>query len=294
MSPAAGSELLSTQRVAILGLGLMGGSLALALHGRCGSLVGVDPDLATLRLAESQQIFDRLSDRPETVLAGCSLVVLAAPVRTIIRLLGELPELHPGQAVVLDLGSSKVEILHAMQSLPARFDPLGGHPMCGKEQGGLANADPALFHNRPFVFTRLERTSQKACTLASQVAGTAGALPCWIDAETHDRWAAVTSHLPYLAACALALAVPEEAAPLAGPGFASTSRLAASPGTMMLDVLLTNRANLLAGLENFQRQLDRLECSLERLDEGTLKELLDAAAARRTSLLSTPAGGGQP
>ncbi len=294
MSPAAGSELLSTQRVAILGLGLMGGSLALALRGHCGSLVGVDPDPATLRLAESHQIFDRLSDRPETVLAGCSLVVLAAPVRTIIRLLGELPELHPGQAVVLDLGSSKVEILRAMQSLLPRFDPLGGHPMCGKEHGGLANADPALFQQRPFVFTRLERTSQTACILASQVAGAIGALPRWMDAGTHDRWVAATSHLPYLAACALALAVPAEAAPLVGPGFTSTSRLASSPTAMMLDVLLTNRANLLAELEKFRHQLDRLESSLERLDEGALKELQDAAATHRTTLLSTPAGGGQP
>ncbi len=294
MSPAAGSDSLSAQRIAILGLGLMGGSLALALHGQCRSLVGVDPDPAALRLAESFQVFDCLSGRPETVLSECSLVILAAPVRSIIHLLGELPDLHPGQAVVFDLGSSKVEILQAMQSLPSSFDPLGGHPMCGKEKGGLTNADPALFLQRPFIFTRLERTSQKACTLASQVASATGALPLWMDAATHDRWAAATSHLPYLAACALALAVPAEAAPLAGPGFTSTSRLASSPASMMLDVLLTNRANLLAEMKDFRRQLDHLENCLETLDEGTLRELLDAAAARRAALLSAPAGGGQP
>ncbi len=293
MSTDTGNDRLSAQRAAILGLGLMGGSLALALHGQCRSLVGIDPDLNTLRLAETLQIFDRLSDRPEAILAGCSLVVLAAPVREIIRLLGALPDLHPGPAVVIDLGSSKVEILRAMQSLPPCFDPLGGHPMCGKERGGLANADPALFRQRIFVFTRLDRTTPAACSLAGQVASAVGALPRWLDAETHDRWIAATSHLPYLAACALALAVPEEAAPLAGPGFASTTRLASSPASMMLDVLLTNRVNLLNELQGFRSQLERLERSLERWDEGALKGLLDDAAARRENLLFTPPGGGQ-
>ncbi len=294
MSAAPDPDLLAARRVAILGIGLMGGSLALGLAGKCRRLVGIDPDRDALRLAESRQAFDCLSDRPGALLPDCDLVILAAPVRAILGLLEDLPRFHPGQAIVFDLGSSKMEIVRAMQSLPPRFDPLGGHPMCGKEKGGMSAADPDLFRQHPFVFTRLERTSSRACLLAGQVARAVGALPHWMDAETHDRWVAATSHLPYMAACALALSVPLEAAPLAGPGFTSTSRLAASPSSMMLDVLLTNRTNLLAGLKDYRRQLEVLESSLEALDDGTLKRLLEAAASRREALLSPPNDGGQP
>ena len=284
------NDLLSTARVGILGLGLMGGSLALGLHGKCRQLIGVDPDPEALLLAESRGACDRLAARPETVLPACDVVILAAPVRTIMRLLGNLPRVHPGNPIVFDLGSSKVEILGAMQTLPVRFDPLGGHPICGKEKSGMAAADPEIFRQRPFVFTRLERTSVRACHVAEQIALAVGAIPRWMDAETHDRWVAATSHLPYLAACALARSTPLEVAPLAGPGFASTTRVAGTPSSVMLDVLFTNRSNLLDGLKELRRQLDLLENSLDKQDTGALEQLLDAARERREKLLQSPAG----
>ena len=213
--------------------------------------------------------------------------LLAAPVRTIIRLLGDLSRIHPGNPIVLDLGSSKVEILGAMQSLPVRFDPLGGHPMCGKEKSGMAAADPELFRQRPFVFTRLERTSARACHVAEQIAQAVGATPRWMDAETHDRWVAATSHLPYLVSSALASATPVEAAPLAGPGFQSTSRLAAQPPALMLDVLSTNRDNVLAGLRRFRTCLDRLESLLETDNLSDLQSALAEGAAAREAVLKS-------
>ncbi len=294
MSAPEGHDLLSPRRIAILGLGMMGGSLALGLHGKCRRLVGVDPDPETLRLAGRLGVCDDLVESPESLLPSCDTLILAAPVRAIIRLLGELPRLHPGSPMVIDLGSSKAEILRAMQDLPPRFDPLGGHPMTGKEKCGLAAADPAIFRQRPFVFTRLERTSQNACKVAEGIALAVEALPCWMDAETHDRWVAATSHLPYLAACALALSVPLEAAPLAGPGFTSTTRVAATPSSVMLDVLLTNRSNLLAEIGAFRRQLDLLESSLEQQDAVALEKLLDTAAMQRENLLQPPDTRGQP
>lgn len=279
------NDLLSPLRIGILGLGLMGGSLALGLHGRCRQLVGIDPDPEALLLAESRGACDRLASRPETILSSCDVIILAAPVRTIVRLLGDLPRAHPGNPIVFDLGSSKVEILNAMQSLPQRFDPLGGHPMCGKEKRGMAAADPEIFHQRPFVFTRLERTSARACQVADQIALAVGAVPRWMDAETHDRWVAATSHLPYLAACALARSTPLEAAPLAGPGFTSTTRVASTPSAVMLDVLLSNRLNVLNHLKVLRCQLDLLESSLEKGDAGALELLLDAAREQREQLL---------
>jgi len=282
---------LASARLAVLGLGLMGGSLALALRGRCRELVGIDPDPTALRLAAERGACDRLSADPASLLPACDLVILAAPVKAILLLLSNLPRLHPGSPVVIDLGSTKTDVLQAMEHLPARFDPLGGHPMCGKEQSTLAAGDPAIFHGRPFAFTRLERTSPAACRLADELARALGALPLWLDAETHDRWVASTSHLPYLVSCGLASATEVEAAPLAGTGFTSATRLAATPSSVMLDVLLTNRANLVASLKAFRGCLDSLEDALIRQDSEGLRQLLDSAAARRAAVLAAGAGG---
>jgi prephenate dehydrogenase len=245
--------------VAILGLGLMGGSLALKLHGQCRSLMGCDPDPATLALARQLNLADRVSDQPGDILPQADLVILAAPVGAILSLLDELPCLHPGFAAVLDFGSTKTHIVQRMQALPERFDPLGGHPMCGKERGGLANADPDLFQSAPFALTPLGRTSPRLRLLAEQLVSLVGAQPLWLEAETHDRWVAATSHVPYLVANALAAATPLEARPMVGPGLRSTTRLAPSGWSMMRDILVTNRENILVGLQSFREQIEELE-----------------------------------
>ena len=118
-------DLLSNCNVAILGLGLMGGSLALKLHGHCRSLSGCDIDLDTLALARRLSLADRISDQPGEILPESDLVILAAPVGAILSLLNDLPILHPGAAAVLDLGSTKVQIVQAMQALPARLKRYG-------------------------------------------------------------------------------------------------------------------------------------------------------------------------
>jgi len=282
---------LSNCRVAVLGLGLMGGSLALALRGRCRLLLGSDPDPAARELAHTRCAVDVVAADPAEILPQADLVVLAAPVRAILGLLADLPRLHPGQAVVLDLGSTKRAVVAAMQNLPPRFDALGGHPMCGREKGGLAAADPGLFAGRTFAFTALERTSPGARRLADELALALGARALWLDPATHDRWTAATSHLPYLAANALAAVTPTAAAPLAGSGFSSTTRVATTPPGMMLDVLLTNRENVLAGLAQLQAQLARLESSLAQGDEAALRELLLAGAAQREILVPSTAAG---
>jgi prephenate dehydrogenase len=274
-------ESLQKARVAILGLGLMGGSLALGLKRHCLSLVAYDPDLQTLALARQREIVDRVSDDLIEILDGANLVILAAPVGAILKLLASLPEIKKSGAVVLDIGSSKVQIVRAMQALPERFDPIGGHPMCGKEVGSLVNADASIFNQAPFAFTPLVRTSARARAIAEQIAGAVGSHSLWLSAEVHDQWTAATSHLPYLVSAALAAATPAEAAPMVGPGFRSSTRLAASPTLMMADVLATNRENILTALERFRQQLALLD---ENLREGTIESLVDylnRAAAQR-------------
>src|SRR3990172_1595193 len=173
----SGLIVLRAARVAIAGLGLMGGSLALALRGKCVQLIGVEVDPATQAQARATGVVDQLLDL-EAAAAHSDLLILAAPVRAI---LGQLQFLAgrpvPGRRVVMDLGSTKRDIVQAMQALPGGYDPVGGHPMCGKEVSGLRSAEAGLFRDKVFVLTPLARTSPAALALAREVVAAVGAHP---------------------------------------------------------------------------------------------------------------------
>ncbi len=278
-------DVLRKARVAIVGLGLIGGSLALALKGQCALLLAADPDPRTRALALERGVVDVVSPDAAAILPQADVVILATPVRTILQLLDDLPKWHPGHAVVLDVGSTKAEITARMASLPDRFDPIGGHPMAGKENGGLCHAEATLFQRAVFALTPLERTSMHARAMALALVEAVGALPVWLTPETHDQYAAAVSHVPYLLSLALTLATTEAAASLAGPGFRSTTRLAASPPKVMGDILLTNREPVLTALQDFRKQLTALEAALASDDEEALLALLAQGPTRRKALL---------
>jgi prephenate dehydrogenase len=290
---------MAARRVAIFGLGLMGGSLALALGGRVARLLAVDPDPATQSLALERQIVDQIVTDPREVLSQVDVIILAAPVKAIIEhihLLGELARdgqyqagVHGGErTIILDLGSTKRDIVAAMETLPDSFDPLGGHPMCGKETSGLAYAEADIFRGATFAFTPLEHTSPQGRAFAEGLAAVVNATPLWIDPVTHDHWVAFTSHLPYLLANALAGVTPLEAAPLVGPGFRSASRLATG-GTkslaVMLDILETNQQPLLEALNLYQNQVEEIKKCLVAGDFERLSDLLSTAGQRHSTLV---------
>lgn len=281
-------DFLSTSRIAIVGLGLMGGSLALALRGRCRELLGCDHDPETLVLADRLNLVDQLSSKPADILPAADVVILATPLNAILKFIADLPGYHPGSAIILDLGSTKAQVVQALEGLPARFDPLGGHPMCGKETAGLDNADAAIYQDAAFAFIAAERTSEKARSFANQLAKAIGSRPLWIDPDTHDQWSAATSHLPYLIAAALSAATPTQSAALVGSGFRSTTRVAATPASIMMDVLSTNRGNILESLKKFRQGLDKLEGQLTRGEFQALHTALDQSAERRRSLVANP------
>ncbi len=253
----------------------MGGSLALGLRDKCAALLGTDTHPATLELALSRKVVDRADADPANLLPEADLVILAAPVPAILDLLARLPSLTPNPCVVLDLGSTKRQIIEAMSRLPERFDPIGGHPLCGKENLSLANAEATLFRDAPFLLTPLPRTTSRALSAARQLIEALGARPMIVDADEHDRLLASTSHLPFLLSSALALATPQEAASFIGSGFKSTARLAGTPASMMLGVLQSNRENVLEALSEFQQQLAIIKTALLSEDFSTLEELLD-------------------
>jgi prephenate dehydrogenase len=271
---------LAKSKIAIVGLGLMGGSLALALRGRCAALYGIGPRRATLDLALSQQIVDDADTDPANILPKVDLVILASPIPAILAFLEQLPAYTPNPCIVIDMGSTKKAIVEAMSRLPERFDPIGGHPICGKEKLSLANAERTLYYAAPFLLTPLERTSARALSAAHQIIDVIGAKAKTLDAVEHDRILAATSHLPFLVSSALALATPEDVVPFVGPGFKSTSRLAGTPSSMMMGVMQTNRENILKSLREMQTQLAQIESVLSSEDFAKLESILDEAQGK--------------
>ncbi|MBI5932491.1 MAG: prephenate dehydrogenase/arogenate dehydrogenase family protein [Chloroflexi bacterium] len=275
---------LADAKIAIIGLGLMGGSLAMALRGKCASLFGIDPHPATLARASAHRTVDVADSDPATLLPRADLLILSAPVPAILDWLERLPALISHPCIVMDMGSTKTAIVESMSRLPERFDPIGGHPLCGREKLSLANADAGLYVDAPFLLTPLERTSLRALSAARQIVEAVGAHPRLVEASAHDRLLASTSHLPFLLSSALTLATPPESAPFIGPGFKSASRLAGTPSSMMLGVLQTNRENVLNALHEIQSQLSEIEKTLSSSDFSKLESILNQAHSSHHSL----------
>jgi prephenate dehydrogenase len=215
------------------------------------------------------------------------VVILATPVRVILRQLAQVGPLLPDGCLLMDLGSTKTRIVEAMNRLPARIQVLGGHPMCGKETSGVEVADRDLYRQRTFILCPLPRTSEAALALGRELVRATGAQPLVLEPERQDFLVATLSHLPYLLACALVGAA--DATTSADPaaweivagGFRDTSRVAGSDVTMMLDILLTNRAEVLKALEACRAQMRCLTSLIERGDEDDLRAALEAIRAER-------------
>ena len=277
---------LQNAKVAIVGLGLMGGSLALALKGKCAALYGIDSQRATLELALAKKIVDEAASDPAKLLPRADLVILATPVPAILDFIQKLPALTQNPCIVLDLGSTKRDILQAMAALPERFDPIGGHPICGKEKLGLENAAANLYQNAPFVVTVLERTTGRARAAIEKIISIVGARLLEMAAEDHDRILASTSHLPFLLSSALALSTPQEFVSFVGTGFKSTSRLAGTPAHMTMGILQTNRENILNAIQSFRGSLNRIEAALQNEDYPHLEHILNQSRAAYQSLIT--------
>lgn len=278
---------LDRAHVTIVGLGLMGASLARALRTQGPMITGVDTDPETLRLAGQLRIVDRVEKDLAGALERCDLAILAVPVRTCVGLIERMGRDVPAPQRLLDLGSTKSAILDAMQHLPPACDPLGGHPMCGKETSGLQSSDPTLYAGATFALTPLERTSEEMLRVGKDLVRALGARPLIIGPGDHDRLVAYSSHLPFLSAAGLMLALEhlgrsdQRLWDLLGPGFRDSSRLAGGNVPMMMDILSTNRSQIEAALNDMIGALVELQTMLASGDETALADQLREAQGRR-------------
>ncbi len=273
---------LHQQQVAIVGLGLMGGSMALALRSRVGRLIGIDPNVHTLAYAQQHGIIDAGTTDLQSGVKDAQTVILAAPVQRILDMLqNRIGGYLRSNTLLIDLGSTKAEICAAMGRLPIGVLAMGGHPMCGKERSGIEAADPHLYDGRPFVLCPPRRATPAARLRALELVQAINAVAVEMDAARHDRLVAGISHLPYLLSAALVRTVAGEAEfdprvwELAAGGFRDTSRLAASDVTVMLDILSTNTAAVARLLALFRMQLAALEVALIAQDGAQLRAILE-------------------
>ena len=278
---------LANAHVVIVGMGLMGASLGYDLRGHVRQVTGVVRRPEAVTETEASGCVDEATTDAHAAVAAADLVVLATPVRTILRQIADLgPRMKPG-AVLIDMGSTKTAICQAMTALPDHVQPIGGHPMCGKETAGLAAAEPGLYRGCTFVLCPLPRTSPRAQELVHALVEHIQARALTLSPHRHDRLVAAISHLPYLAASGLVahvMAVAEEDArvwEVAASGFRDASRIAASDVRMMLDILLTNQAAVLDALDDFVAQMEDLRRALASGDENQLAHRLEAIAQAR-------------
>ena len=275
-------------RIAFLGLGLIGGSIALALRaaGSKARLVAWTPSLAGPEEALRAGAIDEVAVVPDAAIAGAGLVILAGPPLDVVALLasgaaGPWASLAPG-AVVTDVASTKARVVEAAAVAGLPF--VGGHPMAGRETTGFAAATPDLFVDRPWVVVGGRTAPTGGAGLVEAVAVAVGARPVSMEADAHDDAVAAISHLPLVAAAALVDAVSGDpsrwgaAGPLAASGWRDITRLARGDVDMGAGILATNREAVAAQLRGYRAAIDAWIAALESgADAGELRDRLDRA-----------------
>ena len=274
--------------VVIVGVGLIGGSLGMALKSRrlAQTVIGVGRSLERLDTAKALGAIDAGTTNLEEAAAGANIVVLCTTVGHILKTLPETLALVKSSAVVSDVGSTKASIV---QAAAGAGNFVGGHPMAGSEQTGVEAATPLLFEEATWAITPSETTDPAAVTLLERFAQSVGATTLRLTPDAHDAMLAVTSHLPHVLASALMRQAHQtqsrysQTQQLTAGSFADGTRVAASSPEIWRDVCLSNRDALLQALQAFRGELDALEAAVEGRDAAQIEAFFTAGASAKRS-----------
>lgn len=286
-------------RVAVLGVGLVGGSIALAARRRLDATVtGLDSDPEILSRAKALGALDTGAGSVAEAVAGADLVFCAAPVRALPQLAAEALAASGPDTVVTDVGSTKRQLTADLRAQDAGERFIGGHPLAGAETAGVENARADLFEGARWYLTPDPHTAGLHYDRLQRAIADLGARPQAIDAETHDRLMATVSHLPHVIANVLvdqaqtALSEESERLPEVGPSFRDTTRVAGANPAIWADIFNANRDAVAAEID---RAVERLRAAAELIRAGDQRALGDwqrAAGAARARLLDAGRGGG--
>lgn len=280
-------------KVTIIGVGLIGGSMGLALRGwnLASQVTGVDTDQANLELAFELEAVHRISQNMFEAVADADLVVIATPVGLTRELVAKIAPYLKGGCIVTDVGSTKADVVNQVEQLmPPETCFIGGHPMTGAETAGVKGADRYLFENAMYILTPSKNTAKDALEKIKLLIEGLGARCVELDPQEHDIMVAVVSHLPHLVATALVNTASEldqehhGLLMLAAGGFRDTTRVASGNPLMWKDICLTNKECILMVLDKFAGALERARSLVERCDDLGLKHEFEQARELRKSI----------
>ena len=273
--------------VAIVGVGLIGGSIGLALRrGKLANrVIGVGRDLKKLRGAYRRGIVSEVSDNLEQGVRGADLVVVCTPVASIVEQVRHVATACPRHALITDVGSTKSTIAAALiQKQLGGVTFVGSHPLAGSEKAGCENARDVLFDGQIVIVTPTPSTPESAVRKTVQFWQQLGAEVRRMSPRDHDRAIAMTSHVPHLVASALAASTSAELLPLAATGWSDTTRIASGDVRLWEQILMHNRGHVLKSLDKFEKVLTSLRNSLESEKPRQLKSILAKGKQHRDTV----------
>jgi prephenate dehydrogenase len=282
------------ERIAIIGTGLIGASIGLALKAARlpqVEVVGFDLDRGAAGEAKRLGAVDRNAPNLPEVVRDAKMVIIATPPLAVSSVMQEISEHLVEGAVVTDTASTKVEVRrYAQEFLPEHVSYVGGHPMAGKETSGAKNADAALFKGATYCVIPSPQASEGAVRSVLGLVSVLGAEPLFIDADEHDQYAAAISHMPLVASTALFSLVRhspswDDIAPMAAGGFRDVTRLASGDPRMAHDICATNADGIVHWLDRYIDELQRYRDLIQTDRKGLFKTFSEAQLQRDAFVL---------
>lgn len=285
-------------KITIIGLGLIGGSLGMALKaanlGDSIEIVGHDRDSGAENIARKRGAIDRAEHNLPRAVEGAAIIIVATPITEVAEVFKQIaPHLTPG-TVVTDTASTKTQVMRwAQTDLPDDVMFIGGHPMAGKETSGIEASDPTLFQGRAYCVCPSLSASPAAIKQITTLAELVGAVPLFMDAEEHDQYAAAISHLPLVVSTALFSLVRsspswDDLGAMASSGFSDVTRLASGDPNMTMGIWMTNREAMIHWLERMIAELDRYRQMLNDAQDDALLRLFTQASFERDQFIAEP------
>ncbi len=275
------------KRVTIIGLGLIGGSLGLAIKEKrlAKEVIGVSRRQTTIRRALSLGVVDRVTLDLQKGIKDADLIILTAPVLTIIDIAGRIKASIKKGAILTDAGSTKKDIVEKIEAiLPAGVNFVGSHPIAGSEHSGVGYADKDLFKGAYCMMTKTRRTDKKALNKVKKFWNKLDMKVEVMSPEKHDCIVSGLSHLPHAASVALSNSCAKRDLHLAGGGFKDTTRVAAGSPELWKDIFLTNRKNIIKDIKVLKKELLKIERALRTNNSSELLKLFKKAKDIRDQL----------
>jgi len=270
-------------KVVIIGTGLIGGSLGLALKKKhlVSRITGLSRQKRNAALAKKAGAIDYVTDSLEAV-KDADLIILATPVEAIIEIALKIAKKIKKDCVVIDVGSTKEAIVSRLSRVIPNF--IGCHPLSGSERRGVVNLKADIFRNSICIITPTVKTNKKILGKVSLLWRSLGSKVVFLSPREHDRILSFTSHLPHTVAFSLMGCIPDKFLGLSSTGLKDSTRISASDAILWSEVFLSNRRNLLISISAFQTKLAVLKLALERKNKKLLISILAAAKKKREKL----------